>query len=240
MKKQFSILAAALMFCLGAGAQSFGEIQGTLVDENGKALEFADVFVQAGDKIVGTQTDKDGDFKIKPLLAGTYELHCSFITYKPYIIQDMKVRPDKITFAGTVKMVPDLEMLGDAEIVTYVFPIIDVDNTGMVGLTAEEIEHMPEQKNIVKFVGLTTPGVTMSPDGSELYFRGSRGGTNLYYIDGVKIIGQIPNIPSSGIGTLAVYTGGVPAKYGDFTGGVIVIETKNFFDTYRRSQAEQN
>ncbi|MFT6726371.1 MAG: hypothetical protein ACJAV7_000817, partial [Flavobacteriales bacterium] len=27
-----------------------------------------------------------------------------------------------------------------------------------------------------------------------------------------------------------------PAKYGDFTGGVVVIETKNYFDLYKDQQ----
>jgi len=32
------------------------------------------------------------------------------------------------------------------------------------------------------------------------------------------------------IGNMTVYTGGVPAKYGDFTGGVVVIESKSYSD----------
>jgi hypothetical protein len=29
---------------------------------------------------------------------------------------------------------------------------------------------------------------------------------------------------------MRVYSGGIPAKYGDCSGGVIVIETKSYFD----------
>jgi outer membrane receptor protein involved in Fe transport len=42
-------------------------------------------------------------------------------------------------------------------------------------------------------------------------------------------------IPSSAIGSISVYTGGLPAKYGDTTGGVVVIETKSYMDLYNAS-----
>ncbi|MFY8138858.1 MAG: hypothetical protein ACOVMR_12165, partial [Flavobacteriales bacterium] len=57
-------------------------------------------------------------------------------------------------------------------------------------------------------------------------------GSVIYMIDGVKIRENVPNIPSCGISRMAVYTGGLPAKYGDTTGGVIVIETKNYLEDY--------
>jgi outer membrane receptor protein involved in Fe transport len=40
-------------------------------------------------------------------------------------------------------------------------------------------------------------------------------------------------VPGSSIGGVTVYTGGIPAKYGDTTGGVIILETKSYFDLYR-------
>jgi len=39
---------------------------------------------------------------------------------------------------------------------------------------------------------------------------------------------------------VAVYTGGVPAKYGDCTGGVVVIETKNYLSLYQEWLATQS
>jgi hypothetical protein len=57
------------------------------------------------------------------------------------------------------------------------------------------------------------------------------------FIDGVKVVaGEVPNVPSTAIQNLTVYTGGIPAKYGDMTGGVVVIETKGYMDFYRESQ----
>ena len=51
--------------------------------------------------------------------------------------------------------------------------------------------------------------------------------------EGLKIYGSPLNIPSSGINNITVYTGGVPAKYGDSTGGYVIIDTKSFRDAAR-------
>ena len=55
----------------------------------------------------------------------------------------------------------------------------------------------------------------------------------------MKIYGQFTNLPSSGVGSISVYTGGVPAKYGDTTSGVIVVESKNYFDLYNQWKYSQ-
>ena len=65
-------------------------------------------------------------------------------------------------------------------------------------------------------------------DNGEMYFRGARDNDFVYYIDGTKIMGDNVKIPSAAIGSIEVYTGGVPARYGDFTGGCIVIETQSY------------
>ena len=41
-------------------------------------------------------------------------------------------------------------------------------------------------------------------------------------------------IPGIAVGSVKVYTGGIPAAYGDVTGGVIVVETKSYFDYAQR------
>ena len=53
---------------------------------------------------------------------------------------------------------------------------------------------------------------------------------------------QVFNVPSCSIANMMVYTGGIPAKYGDTMGGVIVVETEGYFDLYRdwkRSEAKK-
>ena len=109
-------------------------------------------------------------------------------------------------------------------------------------ITAKELKNMPSANggDIKKIVSSLTSDIKVSPSGDELYFRGSRSGAVVYFIDGVKIRENVPNIPSSGIGSIAVYSGGVPAKYGDSTGGYIIIETKSYLEDYYEKRNSQS
>ena len=44
----------------------------------------------------------------------------------------------------------------------------------------------------------------------------------------------LSGVPNEAINSFSVYTGGVPAKYGDVTGGIVAIETKSYFDLYQQ------
>lgn len=69
----------------------------------------------------------------------------------------------------------------------------------------------------------TTSGVYRSPNGG-LSIRGSRTDGTALIVDGVRMpIGTV--IPTAGTESFEVLTGGIPAKYGDFTGGAIMITT---------------
>ena len=79
--------------------------------------------------------------------------------------------------------------------------------------------------------------VRKTEDG-ELVFRGARKGDMIYLIDGVKTR-DAGSLPGVSIGRMQVYTGGLPAKYGDTLGGVVVIESKSYFDLYRSWESDQ-
>ena len=44
----------------------------------------------------------------------------------------------------------------------------------------------------------------------------------------------LTGVPPDAINSMTVYTGGLPARYGDVTGGVVAIETKSYFDLYQQ------
>ena len=84
---------------------------------------------------------------------------------------------------------------------------------------------------------LAGPGITRAPNGDGLYFRGARPENMCYYVDGMKVSDRLSGVPSEAINSISVYTGGLPAKYGDVTGGVIAIETKSYFDLWQQRNA---
>jgi hypothetical protein len=104
-------------------------------------------------------------------------------------------------------------------------------------LTSEEIAQSPVKFSVAALATSFNSDVKMAEDG-ELIFRGARKGDMIYLLDGIKGR-EISNVPSCAIGRMMVYTGGLPAKYGDTLGGVVVLETKSYFDLYRTWEREQ-
>ena len=74
-------------------------------------------------------------------------------------------------------------------------------------------------------VAQTVGGVYAAEGSGDLSIRGTRSDATYYYIDGIKVRGS-SNLPKSAIQEVAVVTGGIPANYGDVTGGVISITTR--------------
>lgn len=108
-------------------------------------------------------------------------------------------------------------------VMAYRIPLIDLSAMNGCVVYRSDINSTPmnSQTNLIE---PNMGGITHTMNG--LNFRGSRFDAVYYYIDGIKVIGN-PKIPQSAINQLTVYTGGLPANYGDVTGGIISIETKS-------------
>ena len=83
MRVSAQALALVLLFIAAAGlAQTSGQIRGTVVDDDGKAL--AKVKVEATSPSVGsrsTTTDKDGQFRFSLVAPGTYKVSFNLDSY---------------------------------------------------------------------------------------------------------------------------------------------------------------
>ncbi|MDZ4750866.1 MAG: carboxypeptidase regulatory-like domain-containing protein [Flavobacteriales bacterium] len=229
----------ALGFILTANAfgQTAGEIHGKVFSKKGELLATALVEALNGTTKYGTVAEPDGRYVIKPIPFGTYDLRFVSLGYDTIVITGVVVTPDRISFPETIYLKESLtgfSFTKAVEKIEYRYPLIHKDGETVTTITAKEMKHMPAAKggSIGKIVAAISSDVKPGADG-ELYFRGSRSGSVVYFIDGVKYRGLAPTIPGSGIGSVSVYTGGVPAKYGDTTGGVVVIETKSYLDAWR-------
>lgn len=220
-------------------AQNLGEIHGRVVDVGTKeGVAFASVTTWPSGSGPATETDIDGRFKLKPLEPGTYTLRFSFTGYNTLELTSIEVNGDNITRIGEVTL--EGNQLPDLVIVYQRFerPLIDVVNPAVNTLLAAEFERDPNRKNPTDMIVKNFPGVTKSRDGESLIFRGSREGSMAYYVDGVKVTGKLSGVPSSGIRSISVYTGALPARYGDVTGGVVVIDTKTYQEEWARRKIE--
>lgn len=222
-----------------ASAQNTGEIHGRLVDNTGEPVPFATVIATSGLKEIGTYTDDDGRFKIKPLQPGSYTVAFSSIGLAPRVMDGVQVDADKIKNMGRLVLQQGTYIIDDAIVETYLDKLIEYDGTTMNVLRADEIRNSPAARNPAALVASMSSDIFQSPVDGQLYFRGSRGGNVQYFVDGVKMT-KDPSIPASGLSSVMVYSGGVPAKFGDCTGGFVIMETKNYADMYNAYIAKES
>ncbi|MFT4778172.1 MAG: hypothetical protein ACI923_000695 [Flavobacteriales bacterium] len=231
MKKRI-LIALMSVFALSASAQTWGELYGVVLDERGQPMPNAYVTAAAGEKQIMAATDLDGQYRIKPLNPGTYTLKVTYAGFHDYTLTRVLVKPDQSTMMEEIRMTDSTVELGGAEVFEYKRPLINPEETNKIITLAADLKNSPAKRDIKSIVAASTAEIKVDPVTQELYFRGARGNSVQYIIDGMKVNGAFGGIPASGIGSVSVYTGGVPAKYGDFTGGVIIIESKNYFDLY--------
>ena len=238
--KKVKLIAAlvAATFATVLSAQETGIIKGTITDEKGGNMPMVTVALMEDSTLLSAiSTDNNGDFTFKLLTPGLYNLRFSFVGYHLKKVDGVEVSPNRTSYVYK-SMVPESIVLTGAEVVAdaWVKPIINSDFSTMQTISIDQIEHLSTGKSdIMAMVVALSADVQPSDDGKDLYMRGSRTGTNGYYIDGNRITGTA-EVPGQGISEMIVLTGGVPAEYGDCTGGLVIITTKDFKTEMRRKE----
>lgn len=199
-----------------------GTLKGVIKDsKTGETIPFANVIVELGGIQVGTgQSNFNGEYQIKPINPGSYIVKCSYVGYKPVKTTGVIISSGKITTVD-IKLEASVVEMKEFEVVEYDVPLIE-DYQGKT-VTKEEIYAMPTRN--INSVAATTAGVTQQDEGDGINVRGSRGDATFYFVDGIKVRGSA-NIPQQGIEQIQIITGGLPAMYGDATGGIISITTR--------------
>lgn len=223
MLKKLAVFTFSMFFVLLAQAQSGGTIKGKMIDKaTNEPLPFANVVVfKGGAQVAGSMTDMDGKYTISALTPGSYEIQASYVGYQPVKISGIVVNDGKITFAD-IKAGQGID-LDKFELVDYEVPLISKDQTSTGGtVSREDIAKMPGRS--AASIAQTVGGVNVNEDGSY-NIRGSRSSGTDTYIDGIRVRGSA-NLPNAAIEQVTVITGGMPAEYGDATGGIVSITTR--------------
>ncbi len=228
MLRKLLLITVALVASAGMFAQ--GTLNGTITDAStGEPIPFANITIEEnGNVVTGGTSDFDGMFSIKPIAAGKYTVSASYIGYATLMYTDVQIPAGSITFQN-FELSPSAEILGEVEIKEYKVPLIAKDQTASGGtVTSEDIAKMPGRSAAAV---ATTVGGVYSEDGQVGSIRGARSEGTVYYVDGVKVRGSSA-VPKSAIEQVQVITGGLPAQYGDATGGVISLTTKGPSSSY--------
>lgn len=229
-KLNFLLVSFLLTMSYSFGQTGLGTIKGTVTDEDSKEpVPFAKVILkQNGIVKGGANTDFDGKFQINSVAAGNYDVEVRNETegYQPLALEGVVVSSEKITFLDnlTIAKAKDVQEIAEVKVIAYKVPLIDKDG-GASGatVTREDIARLPVRS--ASGVASTVGGVNSDEGSGALSVRGSRSDGTYFYIDGIKVRGS-SNLPKSAIEEVTVITGGVPANYGDVTGGIISVTTR--------------
>lgn len=199
-------------------------IEGKVKDaKSGEPILLATIALYRGGVLItGTDTDFDGNYFLTDIQPGTYEMEASYVGYAAQRQTGIVINAGK-TNRVNFSLSDDAVLLDlGIEIKAFKVPLIDQDNTTQgKTITAENIRALPTKQ--VNAIAATAAGIS-SRDGGEISVRGSRANETVYFLDGVRVSGNL--IPQSEIEQLQVVIGGIEARYGDVTGGVISLTSR--------------
>jgi hypothetical protein len=189
--------------------------------------------VLAGDhEVTGTSTDIDGKYSIKPIQAGKYDIVITYPQYRLQRIKGVLVNDEEVSYVDA-ELKPfgldsAIEVVG-----TYTKSLVDPRTTTMKTIGAEEMAQIATPRGDIKTaLAAKASDVYQDPNDGMLYVRGARKDATQYFVDGEKVIGGM-EVPATAIESATIITGGIPAQYGDLTGGVVIITTKDYFSGMR-------
>jgi Ca-activated chloride channel family protein len=181
-----SLLVLSVLWTGSLSGQT--SLQGKVTDaDSGEPIMLANVVLfQNGVFITGGESDFDGNYRIYPLDPGTYDVEVSYVGYETRRMEGVLVKAEQVN-------VLDVELsegiaLDEVVVTSYKIPLIEKDNTtsGAV-ITTDQIRSLP--------AGVQGKNKKRSQkQGAQI--KGSRSNAQVYYLDGVRISGNNPQVSS--------------------------------------------
>ncbi len=209
------------------------EISGRIIDETKQGIISATVQAfQGGILKGGNVTDYDGNYFIKPLESGTYDVLISYIGYDSIWVKGVPVSPDgKTTINKEMKKPSVGKLLKETVVVAYKNPVIS-DNPGKTAFSNADIAKLPTTN--VNDIASQAANVYQTQRGAGLSLGGARQEGTVYIIDGVVVRGSA-QVSQGGIDNMEVISSGIPANYGDVMGGIVNITTRSVSQKFNGS-----
>jgi len=234
-KKVIVFLLIAMALPMMAYAQSSGKISGVATDkETGEPLPGVNVIIEG--TATGAATDIDGYYVILNVPVGLYTIRATYIGYKDYAIENLRVSAG-ITTEINFALQPTTLELEESIIVTAQRPLVEKNVTQSVTiLTAEDLQDMPV-RNFNSLIA-TSPSVVVQDN--NVYIRGGRLEEVGYYLDGASSTNPLNNtqavyVIKEAIEEFQVLAGGYTAEFGGANSGIIRSELKTGATDYHVS-----
>ena len=225
MNRWLTILFSLLVLPTILLAQS-GNIKGIVTDlTSGEALVGANVLVVGTS--LGAATDVNGEYTIRNLSAGTYEVRASYIGYQAITTTNVRISSGLTT---ELKFQLPAEGISVGEVVVVSErPLVNKSNTNAQRITtSDDIESLPV-RGVDNILALT-PGVVFQDQ--QIYVRGGRQDEVKYYVEGTNVTnaylgGSNLNLSQDALEEISVQAGGYTAEFGGANSGIVRTQIKS-------------
>jgi outer membrane receptor protein involved in Fe transport len=237
MKKLLAGHAASAVLVLGIvspalAQRTTGTLVGTVKDGTGAILPGVTVNLR-GEKIVGTQTtvtNDQGFYRFTALPPGTYELEFTLSGFTTLRRQGVKL---SVGATEEVSVGLNVKQLEEAITVTSDAPVVDTQtNQVSTNYDKDWVRNAPVPRFSMFDLLAVAPGVSQSTQGSTTMSAfGSGTDENSFQIDGTNLTapstGEAWPYPNTdAIEEIEVLALGAPAEYGNVTGAVFNVVTR--------------
>jgi hypothetical protein len=250
MKRMHALPLLLVLFSIGSllqGQVTTASIYGSVTDRTGSVVPNADVTAMNTDTnlIRTTKTDNHGQYSLKALPVGTYQVEAIAQGFKKAIQSGIVLDLNR---NARVDIPVEIGTVSESIAVTEDASLVNVADAS-IGRTVEnhEIVRLPLVNRDVYALLNLTPGVEMNTTGNTVGFRqttvsingsGDGGaGSVSYYLDGGSNMTGLRNTGNAtpnpdAVQEFRVITNGYSAEFGRFAAGVIDVITKSGSNTY--------
>lgn len=205
---------------------STASIEGYVRNQYDETVPSASVVLRHHESVVMyTITDTSGFYNMIGLPPGKYTIAAYYPGYLDTLIE-VELVSDKITFCDLTVVMPVGGTTFIFHIPDHKKPVNPGDPSWRPVWNSDQIEHNAGQDYTTLLSH--TPTVNIRDDGDkEGSMIGAQFGDNITIIDDMVVRGIGIDFPKGAIQELSAYLTGVPARYGDFIGGAVIINTKS-------------
>ncbi len=232
MMKYIASLAGVLIIPSMATAQGVGSMSGVISDsETGEEILGANVFIT--DLSKGDATDINGEFQIRNIPVGSYEVRVSYLGYKTKFV-DVSISANEETILNVeleVNLVEGEEIQVLAQAAGQIAALKEQMNSNTIVniVSKERLAQLPDQNAAESVARL--PGVSVQRDAGEaskVVVRGLSPRFNSITVNGVRMPGtegdrsvDLSLLPSDVLDGIQVFKALTPDKDADAVGGTV-------------------
>ncbi|MFL3008143.1 MAG: TonB-dependent receptor [Candidatus Neomarinimicrobiota bacterium] len=228
MKFSILILTLSILF-----SQDVGTLSGTVTDnKTGEGLPGVNVIIKG--TYYGSAADLNGNYSIKNIVPGNYDVEVSIIGYKVVLKTGFQVKASENTKLDFV-LEETVLSFGEDVVVLGKKPLFDVDETASIArVRKEDIEN----KVVSSVEDILSEQLGVSTQDNEIHIRGGRIDESMFVVDGFSVKDPLSGysgnlfVNADAIEELEIVTGGYNPEYGQAMSGVVNIKLKEGKDRY--------